>query len=394
MKKQYILITTLILLLIATQAQGLASTTQTITNAGTINNSQPTTTQIGLNYLSTYHLYSPKYTTDAILNRDFSKFQQDNISIISLSLYWYRLEGNTQGSYNGTLPDGSIYGDIFLDNVKHVISTANQYGIKVIATVQTLWDDDSTWCTPDYVIDPASGKNIGLAIVRSPEMKQAFIDMINHTVTYLSDAQGIWAWGILNEPWYWGRTPTEHDFVTSNGQTQKENFLTLFKDLSNTVKMVDERPVTIKFCNTKTYIGSDGAPKIKNIFTDDWGMDNRLFNAVDFVSFNVYMPDYPQLEETWQNMTITNINESNYHGKTVSISEFGYNTNDSNIQAAHMEKSIQFYKTLQVTSYSAWFWEGDNNVPNTFGYGRTGYNLCEDAQTGDTRSAYEILINK
>jgi len=55
----------------------------------------------GVNYLSLYHMYSSDYTTDDILRRDFSRFQQDGINVISLSLSWYRLEGNTRGDYDG-----------------------------------------------------------------------------------------------------------------------------------------------------------------------------------------------------------------------------------------------------------------------------------------------------
>jgi hypothetical protein len=347
---------------------------------------------VGVNYLSTYHLYSPKYTTDAILNRDFSQFKQDGISTISISLHWYRLEGNTQGSYNGTLPDGSVYGDIFLDNVKRVIETANQHGIKVLVTFHTLWgEDDSPWCTPDYVIDPVSGKNIGLAIVRSPEMRQAFIEMVTHTVTYLKGTPGIWAWAILNEPWYWGRTPTEHDFTTSNGQTQKENFITLFQELSNIVKTIDGRPTTIRFCNTHAYIGSDGTPRIKNIFVDDWGMDSRIFDSVDFVGLNAYMPDYPQLEDTWKNMTIANVLNSSEKNKQVWITEFGYfKSSNQTDQANAFEAMLQFYSTLPISGCLAWQWTDStvqDAISQSFG------NICADIQTGTGKIAYKTLCN-
>lgn len=385
----FVIIATILIVPMIPQTQALETTSQTITSTGTIINTNTRTMEVGLNYLSTYHLYSPKYTTDEILERDFSKFQQDGISVISLSLYWYRLEGNTKGSYNGTLPDGSIYGDAFLANIKHVITTANQYGIKVIATLHTLWGNDSTWCTPDYVIDPVSGRNIGLAVVRSPEMRQAFIDMVNHTVSYLAGSQGIWAWAILNEPWYWGRTMDEHDFITNSGQTQKDNFLTLFQELSNIVKTQDyEKQVTIRFCNTKEYIGTQGTPQIKNLFTDDWEMDIRLLNSIDFISFNVYPPNYPELDATWKSITTANVLNSTKTKQTW-ITEFGYcATNDQAQQANAYQAILTFFKTLPVKGCLAWQWTDsiaqDANL-------NSSANICPFYQTQDGTSAYGEL---
>ncbi|MGD6934466.1 MAG: cellulase family glycosylhydrolase [Candidatus Bathyarchaeia archaeon] len=338
--------------------------------------------QIGVNYMSTYHEYSTKYATDAILNRDFSKFQKDGITVISLSLYWYRIEGHTQGSYN----------DAFLDNIKHVIRIANQYSIKVLVTFHTLWGDDSPWCTPDYVIDPVSGKNIGLAIVRSPEMRQAYINMVKHTTAYLAGTPGIWAWAVLNEPWYWGRTSSEHDFKTSNGQTQKENFIKLFQDLSKTVKAEDRRPVTIRFCNVKQYTAGDGNPNIKNIFTDDWKMDSRLFSAVDFVSFNVYPSSYPQLDASWLSMTKANIIDSSQNGKQVWITEFGYfATNDQTQQATAYQKMLDLFATLPIQGCLAWQWT-DSTVQDA--NSQSFANICADSATGEGKLAYQVMIGK
>ncbi|MEM5871754.1 MAG: hypothetical protein QW051_02690 [Candidatus Aenigmatarchaeota archaeon] len=88
-----------------------------------------TTPITGVNYLSLYYLYS---VNDDVLRRDFSRFKKDGIKVISISLPWYRLEGNTRGSYDGIYPDGSYYGKRFLDNVKRVINIAKEYDLKVL----------------------------------------------------------------------------------------------------------------------------------------------------------------------------------------------------------------------------------------------------------------------
>ena len=352
----------------------------------------------GLNYLSLYHMYSSNITTDAILNRDFSKFRADGITVISLSLYWYRLEGSVEGDYDGVYRNGnakSYYGNWFLNDVKRVIQVANVHNIKVLVTFHTLWGGDGTWCTPSYVVDPVTGLNVGLAIVRSLEMRQAFINMFNHTVSYLARTPGIWAWAILNEPWYWGRTGTEHDFITNNGQTQKENFITLIQTLSGIVKAIDGRPVTIRFSNIHENRDENGTvTSLKNIFTSDWGWDQRIFDALDFIGINAYQYEEPTetLQTTWLNMTTQNVLGCASRNKQVWITEFGGSgSNDDDVtQANDYGKAISTYQNLPIKGLIAWFWRGDspNNNPGLPG---TGYNLCANATTGEPRPAYSEL---
>lgn len=341
----------------------------------------------GVNYLSLYNTYSSKYTSDEILRRDFSRFKQNGINVICLNLYWYRLEGNVRGYYDGVLPDGSPYGDRFLDNVKRVINVSRDYDIKVLVTIQTLWgENDSTWCTPKYVVDPTTGNNTGLAIVRSDSMRQAFVDMFNHTVQYLAGTPGIWAWALLNEPWYWPHTlPSPYDNVD-----QKENFIDLIQKLSEIVKTFDGRPVTIRFCNTHTWVDGNGVSRIKNIFVDDWNWDQRIFDALDFVSFNSYGPEQIELQSVWQNITKENVLESRQRNKKVWITEFGFNSDDDSVQTGYFRETVEFLKSLPIEGCIAWFWRSDRapsgwaENPGEIG---KGFNLCASAE-GTPRAAY------
>ena len=350
----------------------------------------------GVNYLSLYHMYSSNHTTDDILRRDFSRFQQDGINVISLSLYWYRLEGNTRGDYDGEYkpcPEeiGGPYGKRFLDDVKRVINIAYESNIKVLVSFHTLWGtNDSPWCTPDYVIDPVTGSNTGLAMVRSEDMKQAFIDMVNHTVSYLVGTKGIWAWAVLNEPWYWPHElPPPYENIS-----QKGNFIDLIQRLSNIVKTLDGRPVTVRFCNTHTWIGVEGVSRIKNIFVDDWGWDQRIFDALDFISFNAGIPERLELHDTWRNMTKDNIVGSFNRSKTVWITEFGFDSDDDIAQASYCRKMVEFYKTLPIDGWVAWFWRSDaapsvwDENPGEMG---KGMNLCASAE-GEPRPAYYEML--
>lgn len=387
LKKHIAVFVALLALMILPQVQGLQNSSQTIGATGTINYVREMS--IGVNYLSTYNTYSSRLLPDDMILRDFARFKADGINVISLCLYWCRLEGNIRGSYDGINPgDTYPYGDGFLKEIKRVIGIANENGIKVLVDIHTLWSlSDSSWCTPKYVIDPVTGGNDGLAIVRSDDMRQAFIDMFNHTVRYLSGTPGIWAWAILNEPWFWGRTPNESDFITSNGKTQKENFITLIQQLSNIVKTVDGRPVTIRFCSTYAYTATTGALQIRNIFTD-WGWDQRIFDALDFISFNSYIPEYPQLEDAWRNMTAANVIACSEKNKQVWITEFGSNSDNETQQAEAYDKMLRFYASLPISGCLAWHW-ATGNVPDEVTESK--FNICADIQTGRGKPAYDEL---
>jgi len=371
------------------------SDARTLVNTGTIDYSKTKSVSIGLNYLSPYLTYSSEFQPDDVLRQDFTQFKTDGIEVIILSLYWYRLEGASRGSYSGGNSSCTYFGDRFLDEVKRTIQIANESGLKVLIAFHTLWgSDDSQWCTPEYVIDPITKSHIGLAIVRSDDMRRAFIDMFTHTVQYVAETPGIWAWDVLSEPWYWGRTPNEHDFVTDNGKTQEENFITLFQQLSNIVKTLDGRLITISFCSTNTYSGSDGLPHIQNIFAEDWGWDERIFNAVDFVSFNAYLPENIELEKAWQDFVTSNIINCTERNKQVWITEFGSRLTNETEQAHSYQETLSFFATLPISGCIAWQWT-HANLPIGYADSETAspYNIFSDNEQGIGKLAYQTLVH-
>lgn len=341
----------------------------------------------GLNYLSLSHDYSILHTSNETLIRDFSRFHQDGIDVISLSLYWYRLEGNTQGSYDGLHPDGSPYGERFLNDVKRVITVANQNAIKVLVTFHTLWGvQDSVWCTPKYVRDPISNVSDGLAVVRSADMREAFVNMFNHTVQYLAETSGIWAYALLNEPWYWGRTSNEHDFVTDNGKTQKENFISLIEKLSSIVKKYDNHPTTVRFISSKYWNGS-----VFNLFERDWAWDATLLNSLDFIGFNVYPGGHGDFAALKILDTLRmNVEQAVGKNKKVWITEFGYPSDDDSEQQAAYKSYLNSFKDLSLDGLIAWYWRGDSPKQNP-GLPGKGNNLCSDS-LGTPRPAYNEFL--
>jgi hypothetical protein len=209
--------------------------------------------------------------------------------------------------------------------------------------------------------------------------------MFNHTVRYLAGTPGIWAWAILNEPWYWPhKLNPPFDSID-----QKENFVDLIQKLSNIVKTLDGRPVTIRFVDTHEDIEADGEPALRNIFVGDWNWDQRILNALDFISFNAYKPAALELETTWQNMTAANVASCVNYSEKVWITEFGSNSSDDTVQSEVIRGYVDFFKTLPIDGYMAWCWQhgvstNSSDVMDRFNL----YNSTEDTP----RPAYYAML--
>jgi hypothetical protein len=334
--------------------------------------------QKGIDYMSAWHAYDSKYTTDEILNRDFTHFKNDGIDHIGIYLYWYRLEGNKQGDYTSS----KLFGDAFLENIKRVIKIANQHDIKVMVTISTLWGADSPWCTPDYVIDPVTGENQGLAVIRDPKMRQAFLDTFTHTVNYLKETDGIWCWA-LNEPWYYPRA-LQPPFGKID---QKENFISLFQEMKTITKSLDGRPFTIQFpcahaTNTNVY----------NIFGNDWNWDPRIFDATDFISFSANPPSNRGLFNKWKSIVESNVTKCSQNEKKVWIAQTS-SVGEDNYQNNEYSQLLAFMKNLPLDGIMAWQWRGDAYNTEWAPPG-TGSNLCADSAIGEGRPAYNMFVDE
>ncbi len=369
-----IILVTLLAVLVPTIT--VAASSQTSTDSVVV----PVTYQPekGINYLSEWHWYNAEYTTDEILRRDFSRFQNDGIKYVSLPLWWYRLEGNTQGDYTGS----KWYGDAVLENVKRVIAIAYEYNIETMISMHTLWGTDSKWCTPDYVIDPVTGTNQGLAIVRSQEMQDAFIDMFTHTVDYLKGTPGIWCWS-LNEPWYSpNNLPAPFDQID-----QKENFINLFQRMKDIAKQLDGRPFTVRFPTVH-----QEPEYVTDIFVDNWNWDERIFTILDFVTFTTYLPENSALIDNWKTIIQGNVSGCIDRGAKVWISEFGNRGGDSTQGMELFKEILSYLKTLPVEGLFVWMWRSDT-IDEKFEPQAIKFNICADAVTGDGGPRYYIFVN-
>ncbi|MDR2720634.1 MAG: cellulase family glycosylhydrolase, partial [Nitrososphaerota archaeon] len=335
-------------------------------------NNPPTTTPqptklVGVNY----NTENMQRVDNETLRRDFARFSKDGLTVIELSLYWYRLEGPQMGDYNGTYSNGLTYGNCYLDDVKRFIEIANMYDLKVIIGFHTLWQaTGEDWCTPQYVIG-SSGSITQAAILTNTTLQNAFLKMVNNTVSYLRDEK-IYAWSLLNEPW---------------GNTYGvDNHINLIEKEANVIRNVTNALLTVKFISSGRYTDINGEEQIYNAFAL-WQWDPRIFNTLDFISLTTYMPTSPQLYNSWVNITKQNIEGITQRGKEVLIAEFGYNTNNDTLQASNYALMIDVFSSTSTIGWVSWNWNQYSNSGLN-----TGYNLLADNQ-GNHRLAYQILVS-
>jgi hypothetical protein len=355
-----------------------------------------------ISYYSKYNLWR---TSEDVLRRDFSRFKNDGVQIVNLAIHWYRLEGNTQGDYYG-----NDYGNVVLDGVKRAIQIAVEVGLKPKVAFASGWGTDTSDTIPDYVIDPVEGKNMGLAIVRCDEMRQAFLDMYAHTVGYLAGAP-VWGWTILGEPWYSPRKFTQK-WAEDNGLVwnpewanidQKENFITLMQELTRMVRSTfgSQIHVDINFVNLHIYKNPTGDLEFYNLFDLDWGWDSRIFQILNSVRWTfhpmldaqtypnhyeeVYSKEFETLRCNIEGVHSRGLPALVLTGTNGGVAEDGTPLNDDAIQANDTKRILLDMKGLRADGVVLWCWmEGDRLG--------IGCNHCKDVQ-GNPRLAYYEFID-
>ncbi len=306
---------------------------------------------IGVNYLSLYHEYT---TPDDRLQHDFALFEKNGINTIVISLYWYRIE----------LSQG-VYDKQFINNVTRVIRIANTYGLSVMIDFHTLIGESDAWSNPNYV-------GVGMNLMNQTQIAVGYVAMVKWTVTQLKGLPNIWAYSLLNEPWYW---PLE--------SWRKSNWINLMVQLSQTVKGVDPKPVTVRF------IGA--------LFSRDWAWNSAMINSLDFLSINAYIDDNSNESIYWNNWNkyktglFDVAREASALGKPVQITEFGYSTPDDAVQEAIYREYVSvFEQTPNLIGWLSWGWDSSYDPNNPTWSAIHDYSI--DVQsTGTPRPAYYVI---
>jgi hypothetical protein len=307
----------------------------------------------GMNYLSKHHLYQ---TPENILQRDFQRFRDGGLNLVSFSLYWYRLEGPGRGEYH---PE-------FLRNVGACVARAREAGLQILITMHTLWGSDSQWCTPAYAVDPVTKKPRGLAVIHDSGARQAFLEMYEWMVSTLAGTPGVWGYGLLNEPWYYPLTAADREAFIGLIQAQKAIHQ----------RRTGHSPTTIRFINQH-------AQSRVNMFARDWSYDRRLLDCLDWVGLNCYPPAYG-----WDQAAAflaTNVAELGSRGKRVLITEFGDKSKDDDAQAeAYRQLLATFQQTDGIRGWMPWDWLAED------WYG----DLCNlwSSSLARPRAAYDVFL--
>jgi len=342
----------------------------------------------GVKYNTQYGKY---LTSDDVLRRDFALFVNNDLDHISLGFEWDKVE-TTQGVYN----------DSYLSRIRHVLDIANEFGLKVLLSGD-IGKSEEDKNVPSYVIDPVTGKNMGLAIVRSSEMRQAFLNMYEHVVQKLSNHQAVHSWILLGEPWYYPHEFTEK-WATEQGLAwnsewaninQTENYLSLFEELSNIIKTYDPTKLkTINFPKVHFWNTSDGKLGISNIFEEDWSWDSRVFSSIDYHTWGSpaypVPPNFPQLETQEQSDKLHAILKKNMdgvreRGKKVAtvINAFSNDTDNDTSQLQFLKDQIEGLKLYPVDSMRVFNWNSQQNL-------KKNTNLCNDTKGTPRPAFYEI----
>jgi len=317
-------------------------------------------TRIGVSYTSNDQHYSD--TTGAVLDQDFRFFRDNNIRLISINVIWAAVEPEIRGMY-----DSSV-----ISNLKRVLAKAEEYGIKVLFSFHTHFQQQENpyqtpWHLPLYVADPYTGKKITLAIVRSEEMRDAFLDYVQYVVSQVKSSSAIEVWSLLNEPMYWA------DSGLPSGFSHKQSFQQLMDRGNKLIRSLDSRPVTVKFALPDSPWSNDF----------DLGTIMQIFDKI--IALNVYI-DPVTGRDSW-GMTLADLNRAisdcvAYSGE-LWIAEFGKTTLNDESQRIFFRDSALLFQNAGIKTLLAWTWiHVQTGMPDD----DRGWSICYDG--GEPRPAF------
>ncbi|MGA2308427.1 MAG: cellulase family glycosylhydrolase [Candidatus Bathyarchaeia archaeon] len=301
----------------------------------------------GINYLSTHYHYETHYLLNETIERDFELFNSHGLKYVNLVAVWKYLEPSL-GYYNYTA----------LNDLKRVCNYALQYGLSVIIDFHTSVKktSDGYWTMPDW-LSPRCFETV----FNNATARGAWLDFLGNCTAYLDSEESIYSWHMMNEPAIgdWACNVTVDEFVE------------LWAEMKNTIRAQSAKPISIRF----------GAKAI----SDDFGLDPRIYDLCDYVSLNWYEENCSRyiLEENVRNIS---------QHKPVMISEFGYKTDDDQLQAIAYSDYIHLFRSLGIKDCIAWYWRADNDRGDDPPQAGKGYNLAKNLQ-GEPRPAFLLMEN-
>ncbi|MGA2309811.1 MAG: hypothetical protein ABSG57_09735 [Candidatus Bathyarchaeia archaeon] len=304
--------------------------------------------RFGINYLSTNWHYEPHYLNETT-DRDFKLFKEQELEYVSLVAVRKYLE-----------PEYCAYNYAALDDIKRVCRIASEYNLSVIIDFHTMMKNLTEYGNPSWTMPVWLSPRKFETVLKNNAARQAWLDFLGNCTAYLDDMENIHSWQMMNEPAIgdWACNVTVNEFIE------------LWSEMRNVIKAQSTKQISIRF----------GAETL----LDDFGLDSRIFDLCDYISLNWY-------EEHCSDENFSKVRENVSAHKPVWISEFGYSSDDGQLQAGKYSGYLQLFKEKGVTVCFPGYWRADYELGDPLGPGK-GYNLALNLQ-GDPRPAFFLMEN-
>jgi hypothetical protein len=327
---------------------------------GSVSSEQTSNLSTGINFEGPYDWH---YTiSDENIDQDFQLLKENNVDQMEINLIWSAFQ---------TSINPPQYNEQNINNVKRVLDKAEQYQIGVLVNFFQYWMDTTTG-VPSWCIDPWTGNQRTIAIVRDETIKGYFLDMVAYLVDQFKYSQSITSWSILNEPMHSGSYTSEQ--ITA----EREEFHQLIEEGATIIRNLDNRPITVKFTLPYSPWHTRTAAEYET-FVDF----SRVMQSLDFVSINTFAdPKDFGSSATWEGTTWFDFSQAVQDTKNAGyqfwVTEFGDNSRKDEIQRSYYEDAIGIFKELGVDRCFGWVWVHDSRDEK--------YNLCK--KNGNPRPAF------
>jgi hypothetical protein len=197
-------------------------------------------------------------------------------------------------------------------------------------------------------------------VVNNVTARQAWLNMLSFSASYLSDVPNIHSWHMMNEP-YIGSWAV---------QTTIDGFIALWSDMKSAMRQHSPLPVSVRLA--------------ANSVTGSFNDDPRMYELFDYMTINWY--------ESYYSITDFKalINSMKSHGKDIMIGEWGYSTNDDEAQYSKFVTYLNVFKELEIKETLAWLWRSDSaKIANPGSIGK-GYIICKNADGEPRKGFYAI----
>jgi len=271
--------------------------------------------QTGVNYLSASNQF---YQNDSVTSADFAYFKANNVSLISVRIFWKDIV-----FANGT------FNTVVLGNFERLLTVAYDYNISVQIDLWTQFG--SSWSTPPFI------NNI-YDIVQNATARNLWFQFVNYTVTQFKIYPAVTSYTMMNEP-YITNTATASLFYT----TWQQQYA-LMKKIDPT------KLIGIRFALAMSP------------FSGNFSM-SQVVKVSNFIGINEYLDpsnsSSTRYDATWAMFNTAVIDCKNYR-IPLRITEFGTDTGTLQAKQVWYQKSLALFKSKGITIAMGFAWQSTN----------------------------------